>query len=329
LKFIIVGLGSIGRRHLRNLVALGEEDILLCRTHLSTLPDAEVASFPVETDLEEALSHNPDAVIIANPTALHLQVAIPAAQAGCHLFLEKPVAAQYDHHVEVLRKAVADPDIQTLVGFQFRFHPVLSQIKALLASGQIGRTYSFRVHWGEYLPSWHPWEDYRQSYAARKDLGGGVVNTLSHPLDYVRWLFGEVTSLNALTGQVSDLELDVEDLAEITLTFNKGCIGSVHLDYFQRPPAHWLEINCEKGHIRWDNDSGAATVYFVEGERWENISPPEGFERNDLFLAEMRHFIDLVHGEAVSRCSLIEGIRVLELTEAVHGSAINRSSRQL
>jgi predicted dehydrogenase len=318
---MIAGLGSIGRRHLRNLLALGEEDILLYRTHRSTLPDAELASFPAETDLGRALAHRPDGVIVANPTALHLAVAIPAAEAGCHLLIEKPVTDRRDAALDDLRQAAAPVEARTLVGFQFRFHPVLSRIRDILHSGQIGRPLSVRVHWGEYLPDWHPWEDYRQSYAARRDLGGGVVNTLCHPLDYLRWLIGEVTSLSAYTAQVSELELDVEDVAEITLSFENGCVGSVHLDYFQRPAAHWLEINCTTGHIRWDNATAAARVYDAEKDAWASLEPPAGFERNQLFLDEIRHFAALVRGDESSRCDLQDGIRALALTDAVHASA--------
>lgn len=321
MKFLIAGLGSIGRRHLQNLVTLGERDIVLYRTHQSTLPDATLDPFPVETDLAAALAHQPAAAIIANPTALHLQVAIPTAQHGCHLLLEKPVTDKTTGEVEVLRKIVEEQGLKTLVGFQFRFHPVLAQIKARLDSGVLGRPYSFRVHWGEYLPGWHPWEDYRQSYAARKDLGGGVVNTLSHPLDYVRWLFGEVSDLTAVTDRVSDLDIDVEDTAEIVLKFENGCIGSVHLNYTQRPPAHWMEIICQQGHIGWDNDTGIAIITRAEGQLWETLAPPKGFERNDLFLEEMRHFIAVVKGEAESRCPLAEGLYALALTEAIHQSA--------
>jgi predicted dehydrogenase len=321
MKWLIVGLGSIGRRHLNNLAALGENEIMLFRTHRSTLPDDELAAYPVETSLEAALAHQPDAVIIANPTALRLDVAIPAAQAGCHLLLEKPVAAKLDERVNVLKRSVDQARVATLVGFQFRFHPVLEKLKASLAAGIIGQPLTFRAHWGEYLPGWHPWEDYRQSYAARSDLGGGVVNTLCHPLDYVRWLFGEVHSLYALTGQVSDLAVDVEDIAEITLTFESGVVGSVHLDYFQQPPAHWLEINGTQGYIRWDSETGIARIYITHEGRWESIEPPVGFERNALFLAEIQHFQAVINGEASSRCSLEDGIKSLVLTTAVHESA--------
>ncbi len=323
MKFLIVGLGSIGRRHLRNLVALGERDIVLYRTHLSTLPDDELAEFPAETDLHAALAHHPDAVIIANPTALHLEVAIPAAEAGCHLLIEKPVADKLDDRVNALQAAVDKAGVKTLVGFQFRFHPVLERVRALLYAGRIGRPLSFRSHWGEYLPDWHPWEDYRQGYAARKDLGGGVVNTLSHPLDYVRWLFGEVGSLSAFTGQVSDLELaDVEDLAEISLRFQSGVVGSVHLDYFQRPPAHWLEIAGTHGLIRWENETAQSWLYDAQADCWEVSDPPPGFERNDLFLSEMQHFLNVIRGQEVSRCTLDDGIRSLILTTAVHEAAM-------
>ncbi|MEA3325866.1 MAG: Gfo/Idh/MocA family oxidoreductase [Chloroflexota bacterium] len=321
MRFLIAGLGSIGRRHLRNIVALGQRDIMLFRTHQSTLPEEDLAVFPVETDLDVALAQKPDAVIIANPTALHLDIALPAAKAGCHLFIEKPVAAKWDEQVETLGRIVSQKRLKTLVGFQFRFHPVLAHIKELIASRQIGRLLSFRVHWGEYLPGWHPWEDYRLGYAARKDLGGGVVNTLSHPLDYVRWLFGEVESLSAMTGHVSGLDLDVEDVAEISLNLANEGLGSVHLDYFQRSPAHWIAVNCENGVIRWDNDTGAARIYHAEMGQWETIQPPEGFERNALFLDEMRHFLELVKDEMPSRCSLEDGIKALKMTEAVHNSA--------
>ncbi|NLN70106.1 MAG: Gfo/Idh/MocA family oxidoreductase [Chloroflexi bacterium] len=329
MKFLIAGLGSIGRRHLRNLITLGEQNILLYRTHLSTLPDDELAPFRVEADLAVALAEQPDAVIVANPTALHLDVAIPAALAGCHLLIEKPVAQVLGPDIYKLETIVNTVGVRTLIGFQFRFHPVLTQVKTILDAGGIGRPLSFRAHWGEYLPEWHPWEDYRQSYAARADLGGGVTNTLCHPLDYLQWLFGEVNSLYAVTDRVSDLEIDVEDLAEITLRFANGVIGSLHLDYFQRPPAHWLEIAGTRGHIRWDNDTGTARVYYADKNRWSDVYPPVGFERNALFLAQMEHFIALIKDGGRSRCSLAEGIKTMELIDAVHASGLSHTEVQL
>jgi predicted dehydrogenase len=167
MKFLIAGLGSIGRRHFRNLIALGEKDIILLRSHRTTLPDDKLAGYPVETDLVEALKkHKPDAVIVANPTALHLDIAIPAAEAGCHILLEKPVSDSLDR-LDVLQKAAAQSGSKILVGFQFRYHPTLNKARELIQEGALGKVLTAHAHWGEYLPQWHPWEDYRQSYAAR------------------------------------------------------------------------------------------------------------------------------------------------------------------
>jgi predicted dehydrogenase len=320
MKFLIVGLGSIGRRHLRHLAVLGQKDILLCRTHQSTLPDNELAGYLVETDLDAALAYQPDAVIVSNPTALHMDTAIPAARAGCHIFLEKPIAHDLSK-IPDLQKAVNENAVRVLVGFQFRYHPGLRKMKDILDSDEVGRPISVRAHWGEYLPDWHPWEDYRQSYAARKDLGGGVILTLTHPLDYVRMLFGEVEALWAFKGQLSDLEIDVEDVAEIGLKFSKGILGSLHLDYNQRPPRHQVEVVCTKGTMRWDQAGEGLEVYSADAKEWKRYPLPEGFERDDLFRAQMAHFIEVVEGKAEPVCTLADGVRVLEMALAAHRSA--------
>jgi predicted dehydrogenase len=155
MKILIAGFGSIGRRHFRNLRALGEEDFVFLRSRRSTLPDDEIATYPAETTIEAALAHRPEAVIVSNPTALHLDVAIPAARAGCHLFLEKPLSHSLAR-LDELQDAIADGGGRVLVGFQFRYHPGLQQVKTWLAQGAIGRPLSVRAHWGEYLPGWHP-----------------------------------------------------------------------------------------------------------------------------------------------------------------------------
>ena len=319
MKFLIAGLGSIGRRHLRNLLSLGERDILLYRTHRSTLPDDELDAFPVETDLQAALAQEPDAVIVSNPTSVHLEVAIPAAEAGCHLLIEKPISHSMDG-VEKLSAAVQRSGSQVLVGYQFRFHPGLRKVAGLLEASAIGRPLSVRVHWGEYLPGWHPWEDYRQGYSARSELGGGVILTLSHPLDYLRWLVGEVESVWAFARQLSDLALDVEDTAEIGLQFADGVTGSVHLDYNQRPSEHYLEIIGTQGALRWDSAAGAVRWQRADNTTEEYPVPPD-FERNHLFMGEMRHFIQVAKGETESLCTLGDGIQALRLAEAARESS--------
>jgi predicted dehydrogenase len=318
MKFLIAGFGSIGRRHFRNLLALEQNDIIFYRTQHSTLPEDELKDFTIETDLQAALAHQPDAAIIANPTAYHLEVAIPCAQAGCHVLVEKPVS-QDTRRLDDLQKAMQLTQVKVLVGYQFRFHPTLNSLKSILESEEFGKPLFARAHWGEYLPGWHPWEDYRKSYSARKELGGGVVLTLSHPLDYLHWLFGDVHMVSAFTRHASQLEIDVEDIAEISLKFESGMLASAHLDYLQQPAEHSLEMITTTSTIRWNNDDGVLQLIKPQDQRL--ISPPEGFERNDLFLAEMRHFIDIIRNEVEPICSLEDGIVALRLAMAANESA--------
>jgi len=331
MKYLIAGLGSIGRRHLRNLAALGEDDILLYRTGRATLPDDDLAGFPVLFDLRAALAQRPDAVVVSNPTALHLDIAIPAAEAGCHLLLEKPISHTMER-IDELQTAVRRAGVQVLVGFQFRFHPGLQQVARLMADGAIGRPLSVRANWGEYLPGWHPWEDYRHTYSARSDLGGGAVLTLCHPLDYMCWLFGDMDALWAFEARLGDLDLSVEDTAEIGMRFRSGVLGSLHLSYNQRPTTHRLEIAGTLGTIRWDNADGIVLLYRSPSDTekrqtgtlsggWESFPPPPGFERNTLFLDEMRNFLAVVRGQAEPVCNLEQGICALRLALAVHNSA--------
>jgi predicted dehydrogenase len=319
-KILIAGFGSIGRRHFRNLYALGERDFLFLRSKRSTLPDDEIAAYPVETDIQAALAHKPNAVVVSNPTSLHLDVAIPAAEQGCDLFLEKPISHSLER-IDELQAALQRGGGRVLVGFQYRYHPQLIQVTQWLAEKAIGRPVSVRVHWGEYLPGWHPWEDYRKGFSARADLGGGVILTLTHPLDYLRWLLGDISALWTFSGQVAELEIEVEAVAEIGLHFANGVLGTVHLDYIQRPPAHRLEIVGTQGTIYWDYIEGSLRVYRSSSDKWLSHPLPDGFERNDLFLEQMRHFLAVSHGSEKPRCTLDDGIWAQELACAAHDAA--------
>ena len=333
-KFLIAGLGSIGRRHFRNLIALGEKNIVLLRTRKATLPDDDVAGYPVETNLADALrNHKPDAVIVANPTSMHMDVAIPAAEAGCHILLEKPISESMDR-LDRLKRAVDRSGSRVLVAFQFRFHPGLMRAKQLLSAGEIGRIISAHVQFGEYLPAWHPWEDYRKGYAARADMGGGVVLTQCHSLDYLPWLVGRVKSAWGLTARLSDLEVDVEDTAKIGLRFEGGALGSIHLDFNQQPPEHNFTIIGTKGTLKWNLADGATRIYRASpesleissgmgiqaGGEWETYPIAETWERNVMFLEQMKHFLSVVRGEVEPSCTLEDGIRAMKLIHAIHES---------
>jgi predicted dehydrogenase len=244
--------------------------------------------------------------------------------------LEKPIAHSLER-LDLLQRAAEKTGSKILVGFQFRYHPTLNQARELIRSNAIGRILTVHAHWGEYLPQWHPWEDYRRSYAARSELGGGVIVTLTHPLDYLRYLLGEVESLWSFNGHISPLEVDVEDVAEIGLRFAGGAVGGVHVNYFQRPPVHRWEIVGTEGTLHWDNAQGLLHLYRMpdpfgsysdhpHAAAPETFFPPDDFERNHLFLAQMRHFIQVVRGETEPVCTLDDGVQALRLGSAAYES---------
>jgi predicted dehydrogenase len=323
LSFLIIGLGSVGKRHLRNLAALGVEKITVLRRENKLPDDRDLPSFKIETDLNIALAKKPDVVIITSPTALHIEQAIAAANTGCHILMEKPIAHSLQGASD-LQNIVQQKGIIFQTAFQFRFHPVLRQIKNLVDKNLIGKTLSAHVHWGEFLPLWHPWEDYRQGYSARQDLGGGVVLTLCHPYDYLRWLVGEINNVSAMVDKLSDLEIDTEDTALVTIRFQSGAIGSIYLDYNERPSQHTLIIIGQNGKVVWDNKDAIATVYFENGQHVQRFEPPPGFERNDLFVNELAHFIDNIQNNNVPACTLQDGLRALKVALAIKQSAAEK-----
>jgi predicted dehydrogenase len=322
LKCLIAGVGSIGRRHLRNLRAAGVSDFVLLRRSGSggARDEGELDGLRTETDLQAALAHGPGFAVIANPTSLHLATALACARAGCHLLIEKPVGHTLEGSDELMDEA-RSRGLVVMVGFQFRFHPGLRRVKQLIEADEIGPVVSAQAHWGEYLPAWHPWEDHRQSYSAREDLGGGVTLTLCHPFDYLRWLLGEVREVAAMTGRRGGLGIEAEDTADVQLLFESGAAAHVHLDYVQRPPGHWLQITGQRGLLRWDNADGAVRLFRAGPNAWEEFPAPSGFERNAMFADEAQHFLQCVAERRQPLCTLADGVAALRVALAAKESS--------
>ncbi|MDQ6674787.1 MAG: Gfo/Idh/MocA family oxidoreductase [Chloroflexota bacterium] len=296
MRALVVGLGSIGRRHARNWAALGLGPLSVCRRITSETREALGVEAREFSDLDAALNEQPDAVLVTNPTSLHVETACKALRAGAHVFLEKPLGHSMDGVVEMLGQA-RDRKRQLMVGYNLRFHPGLHRIKELLTERAVGRVVSARVEAGEYLPDWHPWEDYRHAYSARRDLGGGPVLTFSHELDAACWLLGAPSRVIGMATQASSLEIDTEDTAEIVLQFADGRLASVHVDFVRRPPRRSLEVVGENGVLRWEYDEGRVLHYSPPTRQWRVEEGDPRFERNDMFLDELRHFVGCVRGE--------------------------------
>jgi predicted dehydrogenase len=318
---LIVGCGSIGRRHAKNLLALGMRDVMAFDAQAERRSEA-AAELAVRTvgSLEEAWERRPEIALVAVPTSLHIRVALEAARRGCHLFVEKPLSDRWEG-VDDLLHAVRQRGLISLVGCNMRFHPGLVCVKRLVDENAVGRVIAARVEVGHYLPDWHPWEDYRQSYSARRELGGGVILDAIHEIDYVRWMLGEVAVATCLAGKLSRLEIDTEDTAAILLRFESGAVGEVHLDYVQRAYSRTCQIIGEEGTIHWDYTAGAVRWYSAHDKQWRVLADPPGWETNRMYLDEMNHFLNCLAQEEKPALDVFEAARVLKVALAAKASA--------
>jgi predicted dehydrogenase len=323
-RVLMIGLGSIGQRHLRNIrTLLGDTTEIAAYRVLRQAPvltdtmQVEVGgiledkySLTVFDNLDSALAWGPTTVFICNPSSLHLPVALAAARAGAHLFIEKPLShnlEKIDELCEVLEKR----NLIGMVGYQMRFHPCLQKTQELLKQKAVGRVLAVRAEFGEYLPDWHPWEDYRLSYASRKELGGGVLLVLIHEMDYLYWLFGLPSRIYSVGGHLSSLEVNVEDTVS-TLMDCGGIPVYLHQDFIQSPPSRKLEIVGDCGTIQVDLRELSVTVYRRGKAESEFFAFPD-FDRNQMFLDELRHFFECVKSGAQPIVTVRDGAQSLRI----------------
>ena len=334
MKILMIGLGSIGQRHLRNIRRLygDEPEILayrvrgLARTFSDTMQIRENVSLEEEYqirsfgDLSEALAEKPEIAFITNITKSHIPCALACARAGCHLFLEKPISDSMEG-IDELSKIAREKNLKIFVGYQNRLHPGIQYLKQFLAEGKIGNVLSVRSVVGERLVTMHTYEDYKETYMARKDMGGGVLlNQMVHELDYLQYLFGMPDSVYACGGINGNLGIDVEDNLDAIYKY-KTAGGSfpvsVHADFYQSPPSRFVKVVGEKGHIVVDLLK--ATVLQAVGDEVGTISY-ETFTRNDMFIEELQLFMDCVTNDSDPAIPLEDGVRSLSMALAARKS---------
>ena len=319
MKILIAGLGSIGSRHLANLRKLGYRDIILYRTKKSRMKGIDrFSSLPVYHSLDAALNQKPDIAIISNPTSLHVKTALKCANSGCDLFIEKPLSDNLKD-LSKLNSVVKKKRLITFIACQFRFHPHLVSIKKWVDTGKLGKVIYVSAVWAEFLPDWHPWEDYRKGYSSLRRLGGGVILTLIHCLDYMYWIMGDISEVLSVKDKLTGLSIDTEDVAEIILKFKNKAIGHVHLDYFQKPRVHDMLLVAEKKRVYWNCHNNVLVLEDRKGKK-RIIGVPWGFERNTMFINELKHFLDCVKKRKQTFIPLKQGVDVLKIALKAKGN---------
>ena len=318
IKVLIVGYGSIGKRHLENFLQF--KDIqLIVYTKRNDLQLLKKKGIKVSNSLTECLKENPDIGVIANETSLHIPIAIKLAKEGLDLFLEKPLSNSLKD-VKKLYAIVKKKKLITQMGCNLRFHPCIMKIKSLIEQQKIGKIISAQIQNCSYLPDFHRWEDYRKSYAARKDLGGGVILTQIHEIDYMYWFFQEVENVLSISGKFSELDVTAEDYVSSLLKFKNKIIGELHLDYFQRPSFRSCKIRGTKGEIYWDSDDNCVDVYNMNKKRWEikfNDGFPYDLDIRSSYVEELKHFLKCVKHRKETINNLEQGIATLKIALAI------------
>ena len=269
MRILIVGFGSIGKRHLENLMNVSNNQLIICSKR-NDLEGYKKKGVIIHRTLNEALKDKPDVAFVTNDTSLHVPTAIVLAKNNMHLFLEKPLSNSLKD-VEKLHTIIKKKKLITQMGCNLRFHPCIKKIKSMIEQQKIGKIISAQVQTCSYLPDYHPWENYRKGYAARKDLGGGIILTQIHEIDYMYWLFQEVENVISMSGKFSDLDITAEDYVSSLLKFKNKIIGELHMDYFQRPNFKSCQIRGTKGEIYWDSDNNCVNIYNMNKKKLQRM----------------------------------------------------------
>ncbi|MFH2101708.1 MAG: Gfo/Idh/MocA family oxidoreductase [Candidatus Micrarchaeota archaeon] len=306
MKILVVGCGSIGKRHLTNLKEAGVEEIMACDVSHENLDfaNSEVGA-ETFTDLDKALAARPDAVMICAPPNMHLGMAKKVLEAGIDLFLEKPVAEKLEG-LESL-KTLAEGKI-VLIGYNLRFNPCLEEAKKLVDEGMIGRLMHIDAYYGNYLPNWRPTMDYRKVYSSQKNMGGGIILDCSHEIDYILWLMGKAKTVTCTATKASSLELDVEDTAEVNFRFDDGKIAHAHLDFVRPDLRRTCDIVGEKGTISIDLITYKMRIF--RNGKWEERSFEGG--PSIAYVRELAHFLECLKEKKQTRVTLEDGIDTLK-----------------
>lgn len=328
-SILVIGGGSIGKRHVRNLLSLGEKDITVVEVNGDRAMEIE-KEFGIRTitdHVEEIWRRENEGrpftvALICSPTADHIRHAIYCAKQGMHLFIEKPLSNEYDEKIGELLKLVVDRQLITIVGSNWKFYPSFQKMKELIDGGAIGKILSARCQFGSYLPDWHPWEDHHRGYSANKALGGGVLLD-SHEFDYLTWFLGDVEKLVCFADRVGNVTVDSEDVAETILQFKNGAIGEIHLDYLQRFYQRNFEFFGEEGTMIWDVNLKKVIVK-TKAKGTEEYPLPEAYDVNTMYVEEMKHFLDCIDTRQETIAPVAFGAHVLRLICAAKESAENK-----
>lgn len=314
---MVVCLGSIGRRHLKNLRSLrphAKIAVLRLTSSACSPPPAE-ADFQF-IDIRAAIDFSPVAAIICSPAIEHVSIAKVLLEQSISVLIEKPLSHSIEG-VDALISLANTKKLTLMTAYNLRYLPSLKSVHSLIHSGAIGNVYGVRAEVGQYLPDWRPGKPYQETVSAQKSLGGGALLELSHELDYIYWLFGLPERVSANGGHFSDLEIDVEDMVSINLEYdNPKRLVNVHADFLQRSISRTCKFIGSEGTLLWDGMANTVSMYSAATREWQAIAVEAMTDRNQMYLEELSHFLECVEQKVAPYIGAHEGKDVLKIIKA-------------
>ena len=327
-KVLVVGLGSIGIRHVNNLLKnFNNIRIIIC-TKRKKIPKeiGKNNKITILESLDECVEQKPNIAFITNESAYHIPIALKLASKGIDLFIEKPLSDSMKN-VKKLEFLIKKKKLVAHLGYNFRFFPPMKKIKQIIEKKTIGRVISIQIENNSYLPDYHPWEDYRKSYAAKKELGGGVVLTQIHDIDFIYWLFGNVKKIISITGKFSDLEISSEDMAVSLIEFKNKVICQMNVSFFQRPYYRNCKIKGTKGTIEWNSDDNHVKLFYNNNKKWKNLEIKKNYrlistgttstitnkKLNQMYIDEIKYFMSCIEKRDIKKNNIADGIETLKI----------------
>jgi predicted dehydrogenase len=291
LRGAIIGFGSIGRRHFENLERLGVTNLTVvrrpgqCNSAFAPPPGPRVVA-----SHEEAVAGGLDFAVICNPTRLHVETARHYMRAGVSLLVEKPLSDRPEDARQLVEES-RQCEVLASMAYCMRYHPAYAAAREAVRSGKIGRVLYAKAWFESYLPAWHPWEDYRQSYAARKDLGGGALRTCDHEIDFLAWCLGTPEAVIGYSSRTGAIEMDADDHAVALIRYPGGAMASVELSFCRQDRSRGFEFIGDQGTLayRWDEQQ----LRYAAGNDKEQavLLDYRGRDINEMYTALMSDFV--------------------------------------
>ena len=324
MKFLVIGLGSMGKRRIRNLRHLGEKDIIGWDIKKDRRKECK-EKYKIKTFdyIDKAMDEKPDVLIISTPPNYHIDYELLAAKNDKHFFCE---AGIFTKGVEELVNLCKNKNLIAAPSCTFRFKGSIRKIKELIDDEKIGKVVALTYHIGQYLPDWHPWEHISKFYVGKRETSA-TREMIPFELEWLTWIFGEIKRISCMKGKISNLPADIDDVYQLIFQFKNGIIGHLLIDVISRTPTRILRVVGEKGTIEWNWIDDSVRLYVAEKKEWIEFKEQEGFReegyiaKENIYIEEMQNFIKSIKGEEKYIYSLEEYLKILKLLEAAEESS--------